>query len=184
MSLIEKILKTDSVFQLKERRLMTLFNVIEVLFSMAALFFILIKNFIVVALIILLFLIFSKLKQKIVFSKKTLFKIFFHLLSERLFEIIVLTGFVFFYPVAAITALSFSLLSNYTNFAIFASKNRFPSNFFGANKHRLLILSIALFLHYFSPTIFNISLIELTLYLIALIALTNFYQKIMFLTKK
>jgi len=118
-------------------------------------------------------------------NKASLFGNYFETMVDKLVEIILFLGAAFLYPIAAIFALSFSLLNSYAKprvaLVIITDNRDWPA--LGEHAERMLLLLAGIFLSIFSFELFGLKILEISLWLIALIAFVGSVQRIFFAKK-
>ena len=111
---------------------------------------------------------------------------YFETMIDKFVDLIMLGSFVFFFPVAAILALGFSMLSSYAKprvaLIIIADNHDWPA--IGEHADKLIIILLVLLLASFGITnVFSYSIIECGLYLIAAIAFIGTIQRMSYAKK-
>ena len=111
---------------------------------------------------------------------------YFETMIDKFVDLIMLGSFVFFFPVAAILALGFSMLSSYAKprvaLIIIADNHDWPA--IGEHADKLIIILLVLLLASFGITnVFGYSIIECGLYLIAAIAFIGTLQRMSYAKK-
>lgn len=118
-------------------------------------------------------------------KKDSLFGNYFETMIDKLVEIILFLGAAFLFPLAAIFALAFSLLNSYAKprvaLVIITDNRDWPS--IGEHAERMLLLLAGIFFSIFSITISNFKILEIALWLIAIIAFIGSIQRMRFAKK-
>ena len=111
---------------------------------------------------------------------------YFETMVDKFVDFIMLGSFIFIFPVAAILALGFSMLSSYAKprvaLIIIADNHDWPA--IGEHADKLVIILIVLLLAAFGITnVLGVNIIECGLYLIALIAVIGTVQRMAYAKK-
>jgi phosphatidylglycerophosphate synthase len=118
-------------------------------------------------------------------GKKGLFSNYFENMIDRIIEMILFFGTAFLYPIASIFALGFSLLVSYAKprvgLVIITDNRDWPS--IGEHAERNILLLIGLLLSIFSFKVFNMGILEVFLWLIALTCFVGTVQRIFYAKK-
>ncbi|MAG18392.1 MAG: hypothetical protein CL944_02880 [Candidatus Diapherotrites archaeon] len=118
-------------------------------------------------------------------KKDSLFGNYFETMIDKLVEIILFLGTAFLHPLAAIFALAFSLLNSYAKprvaLVIITDNRDWPA--LGEHSERMLLLLAGIFLSIFSLDFFNLKILEIALWLIAVIAFIGSIQRMLFAKK-
>jgi len=121
-----------------------------------------------------------------VLNKKSNWGNYFETMVDKIVDFAMLGSFVLLFPVAAILALGFSMLSSYAKprvaLIIVADNHDWPA--IGEHADKLIIILVVLLLATFGITnVLGISIIECGLYLIALIAAIGTLQRVSYAKK-
>ena len=119
-------------------------------------------------------------------SKKSNFGNYFETMIDKIVDFAMLGSFVLLFPVASVLAVGFSALSSYAKprvaLIIVADNHDWPA--IGEHADKLLIILLVLLLASFGITnLFGFNIIELGLYLIALISAIGTVQRIIYAKK-
>ena len=118
-------------------------------------------------------------------GKKSLFSNYFENIIDRIIEMVLFFGTAILYPIASIFALGFSLLVSYAKprvgLVIITDNRDWPS--IGEHAERNILVLIGLLLSIFSIKLFNISILEVFLWLIAVISFVGTIQRIFYAKK-
>ena len=119
-------------------------------------------------------------------SKKSNFGNYFETMIDKMVDFAMLGSFVLLFPVASVLAVGFSALSSYAKprvaLIIVADNHDWPA--IGEHADKLLIILLVLLLASFGITnLFGFNIIELGLYLIALISAIGTVQRIIYAKK-
>lgn len=118
-------------------------------------------------------------------GKKSLFGNYFETMIDKIVEIILFIAASFIHPIAAICALGFSMLAAYAKprvaLVIITDNRDWPA--IGEHSERMLIFIFGLLLLNFTPFIFGYSVLELSLWAIAIISFVGAIQRIFYAKK-
>ncbi|MCR4335190.1 MAG: CDP-alcohol phosphatidyltransferase family protein [archaeon] len=118
-------------------------------------------------------------------KKDSLFGNYFETMIDKVVEIILFLGTAFLFPLAAIFALAFSLLNSYAKprvaLVIITDNRDWPA--FGEHVERMLLLLAGIFLSLFYIEFFGMKIMEISLWLIAIIAFIGSIQRMLFAKK-
>ncbi len=111
---------------------------------------------------------------------------YFETMIDKFVDFAMFSSFILFYPLAAILALGFSLIASYAKprvgLIIITDNRDWPA--IGEHGDKLIILLLALLLASFGFSVINgFNIIEISLYLIALISFIGIIQRMMYAKK-
>ncbi len=118
-------------------------------------------------------------------NKSTLFGNYFETMVDKLVEIILFIGAAFLFPLAAISALGFSLFNSYAKprvaLVIITDNRDWPA--IGEHGERMILLLAGILLSIFSVSFLGHQILELLLWSIAVISLAGAFQRIFYAKK-
>ncbi len=118
-------------------------------------------------------------------DKSTLFGNYFETMVDKIVEIILFIGAAFLHPLAAICALGFSMLASYAKpraaLVIIADNRDWPA--IGEHSERMLLLILGILLSVFSVQALQMNILEIFLWVIAVVALIGSVQRVLYAKK-
>ena len=118
-------------------------------------------------------------------GRTTLFGNYFETMVDKAVEIILFIGASLIHPLAAAFALGFSMLASYAKprvaLVIVTDNRDWPA--IGEHSERMLLLLAGIFLSVFSITVGNATILEISLWAIALVAMLGTIQRVFYAKK-
>lgn len=118
-------------------------------------------------------------------KKETNFGNYFETMMDKIIEVILFAGFAFYYPIATVLALGFSLVESYAKprvaLVIITDNRDWPS--IAEHSERMLMLLLAMVFSYFNVIIAGYNVAEIILWLIAITTIIGTIQRINYAKK-
>ena len=113
-------------------------------------------------------------------KKESLFGNYFETMIDKLVELILFAGFVFYFPLETVFALGFSLITSYAKprvaLVIITDNHDWPA--MGEHAEKLLVLLAGILLTYFEIAVSGVSIMQIALWVIIAMTLVGLVQRI------